>query len=316
MLIPIIYLILGFVLLILGADGLVRGASSLAKRINVPEIAIGLTVVAFGTSTPELIVNIFSSIKGASDIAFGNIIGSNNFNILIILGISAMICPLDVKKSTIWKEIPFALFVAILCLLLVNNKWFNPNAIDLLSRLDGLLMLGFFGLFLLYTLHLSKTGAITASNVKIYSLLLTIGLIVAGFVGLIFGGDLVVKQAIIIAKQFGISEKVIALTIVAAGTSLPELATSAVAAFKKHPDIAIGNIVGSNIFNLLLILGVSALINPPLYKTSFNIDFYLMIFSTALLFAYMFIARKHRLDRWQGVLFILIYVVYVVFLLK
>jgi cation:H+ antiporter len=316
MLISIIYLVLGFVLLILGADGLVRGASSLAKKMNVAEIAIGLTVVAFGTSMPELVVNVISSIKGASDIAYGNIIGSNNFNILIILGISAIIYPLEIKKTTTWKEIPFALFISVLALFLLNDRWINPNAVDVLSRFDSLIFMALFVLFLMYTWRLGKTVAVEASHVKIYSMVLTIGFIIAGFAGLIYGGSVVVKQAIIIAKEFGISEKVIALTIVAAGTSLPELATSAVAAWRKHPDIAVGNIVGSNIFNLLFILGISGLINPPLYKTSFNIDVYLMIFATALLFTCMFIPRRHRLDRWEGGLFIICYVAYLVFLLK
>jgi cation:H+ antiporter len=316
MFIPILLLILGFLLLILGADWLIKGASSLAKRLNVPELVIGLTIVAFGTSAPELIVNIMASIKGASDITYGNIIGSNNFNILIILGISSLIYPLDVKKSTVWKEIPFALFISIIALFLVNDRWFNSNAVDVLSRLDSIIMLSFFVLFLIYSWYLSKQGLIETNQIKSYSLVYTVCFIVAGLAGLIFGGEVVVKQAIIIAREFGISEKIIGLTIVAAGTSLPELATSAVAAWKKHPDIAIGNIVGSNIFNLLLILGISALIHPPLYKTSFNVDFYLMILATFLLFLFMFTLRKHRLDRWEGALFILVYIAYAVFLLK
>ncbi len=316
MIIPIILLILGFALLLLGADWLVRGGSSLAKRFNVPEIVIGLTVVAFGTSMPELMVNLMSRLKGVTDITFGDAIGSNNFNILIILGITALLCPLVVKKATIWKEIPFALFVALLVMFLANDQWLNPRAIDMLSRWDGIIMLAFFGLFLIYTVHLSKTGAIEASNVKVYSLFLTIGFIVTGIVGLIAGGKVVITQAVIIAEQFGVSQKVIGLTIVAAGTSLPELATSVVAALKKHPDIAIGNIVGSNIFNLLFILGISSTISPLPYKIAFNQDFTLMLVATTLLFVYMFIPKKHRLDRWQGLLFILIYVGYCVYFLK
>jgi cation:H+ antiporter len=316
MFIPILLLILGFVLLIVGADWLVKGACSLAKRLNVPEIVIGLTVVAFGTSTPELVVNVVSSFKGISDIAFGNIIGSNNFNILIILGISSLIYPLEVKKATVWREIPFALIISILFLALVNDNWVKPGHIDLLSRFDGLFLLLFFALFLLYTWKLSKTGIVESSKLKVYTLFMTIGFIIGGLLALIYGGEVVVKQAVLIAKELGISEKVIALTIVAAGTSLPELATSAVAALRKRPDIAIGNILGSNIFNLLLILGISSMIKPPIYNSSFNVDVYLMIFSTFLLFMYMFVPKKHRLDRWQGGLFILIYVAYAVFLLK
>jgi cation:H+ antiporter len=306
----------GIALLILGADWLVKGASSLAKRFNVPEIVIGLTVVAFGTSAPEMIVNIMSSVRGLSDIAFGNVIGSNNFNILIILGLSALLFPLEVMKNTVWKEIPFALAISILVLFLVNDKIFNPTAIDILSRLDGIILLAAFALFLHYNWQLSKTGALEGANVKTYPLAITIGSIVAGLVGLVWGGNIMVKQAVLIAHQFGISEKVIGLTIVAAGTSLPELATSAVAALKKHPDIAVGNIIGSNIFNLLLILGISSMIDPPAYQASFNMDFGLMIVATVLLFVFMFIPKRHRLDRWQGGLFVLIYVAYAVFLLK
>lgn len=317
MILTISLLILGLTCLVLGAHWLVLGASSLAKRFNVPEIVIGLTVVAFGTSTPELIVNIVSSIKGSADIAFGNVIGSNNFNILIILGISALIFPLTVKKNTTWKEIPFAFVTSVFVLFLVNDCWLFPSHSNILSRLDAFILLGLFILFLAYNWKLSiNSSGEGAGKVKSYSLFITIGSVVLGLAALILGGKLVVNSAVILAIYFGISQKVIGLTIVAAGTSLPELATSAVAAYKKHPDIAVGNIVGSNIFNLLLILGVSALINPLAYQSSFNTDFYLMLFSTLLLFIFMFIPKRHSLDRWQGGLLILVYVLYTIFLLK
>ncbi len=317
MVLTIFLLILGLACLVLGAHWLVLGASSLAKRFNVPEIVIGLTVVAFGTSTPELIVNIVSSINGSADIAFGNVIGSNNFNILIILGISALIFPLTVKRNTTWKEIPFAMLVSVIVLLLVNDRWFSNSHPNLLTRIDGIIVLVLFALFLAYNWKLSiNSSGEGAGKVKSYSLLITIGSVVLGLAALILGGRLVVNSAVLLATFFGVSQKVIGLTIVAAGTSLPELATSAVAAYKKHPDIAVGNIVGSNIFNLLLILGVSALINPLDYQNSFNTDFYLMLFSTLLLFVFMFIPKRHSLDRWQGALLIFVYVLYTIFLLK
>ena len=316
MFIAVILLALGFTLLVAGAHWLVKGASSLAKKLNVPEIVIGLTVVAFGTSTPELIVNVVSAIKGAADISYGNIIGSNNFNILVILGISALIYPLDVKKATTWREIPFALLTSFVLLLLVNDGWFTAGAANLLTRGDGLILLGFFVIFLVYTHNLVRQGAEAESHTKFYPTLYILGYIAAGFIGLILGGNLVVKYAIILAQNAGISEKVIGLTIVAAGTSLPELATSAMAAYKKSPDIAVGNIVGSNIFNLLFIMGTTALIRPPAYNVNFNLDQYVMILATFLLFLLMFNPKRHRLDRWEGALLLVIYVVYAVFFLK
>jgi cation:H+ antiporter len=309
-------LVLGFILLILGANLLVKGASSFAKRFNVPEIVIGLTIVAFGTSTPELVVNIFSSLHGSSELVFGNVIGSNNFNLLIILGFSALLYPLDVRKSTVWREIPFALLITGLVMLLANDQWFNSGAQNVLDRWDGAILLLIFAIFLTYTHHLGRTAELSAGRVKTYSLLWTVCFVLGGFAGLILGGNMVVKNAIALARFFQISEKIIGLTIVAAGTSLPELATSVVAALKKHPDIAVGNIVGSNIFNLLLILGVTSMILPPAYHVSFNPDLYLMIFSTFLLFLLMFVSTRHRLDRWQGALFLALYAVYAIFFLK
>lgn len=315
MILSILMLALGFGVLILGAQGLVRGASSLAKKLNVPEIVIGLTVVAFGTSTPELIVNIVSASKGVTDISFGNVIGSNIFNILIILGISALINPLDVKRATTWKEIPFALLTSFVLLLLVNDHWYDPAAHNLLSRGDGFILLGFFVIFLIYTHNLAKQGSEIESSTKIYPIPLILGYILAGLGGLILGGNLVVKHAILLAQTIGVSEKLIGLTIVAAGTSLPELATSVVAAIHKKPDIAVGNVVGSNIFNLLFIMGVTAEINPPAYNPAFNPDQYVMMFAVLLLFVLMFNPKRHRLDRWEGALLLAIYTGYAVFLL-
>ncbi len=316
MVLTVLYLSIGFALLIFGADLLVRGASSLAKRFNVPEIVIGLTIVAFGTSTPEMIVNIIAALKGAADISFGNIIGSNNFNILIILGISSLIFPLEAKSNTAWKEVPFALLSAVVLLFLVNDRWLNIDSVNILTRWDGIILLILFSMFLVYVFKLMSSDFTNDSDTKIYRLFTTIGFIIVGLAGLILGGNFVVKNAVVIAQQIGISERIIGLTIVAAGTSLPELATSVVAAIKKHPDIALGNVVGSNIFNILLILGITAIINPTSYQTAFNQDLYLMIFSTVLLFVLLFVPKKHKLDRYEGAIFLLMFVAYAVFFLK
>jgi cation:H+ antiporter len=313
MILSILLLILGFVLLIAGAELLVRGASSFARRLNVPDIVIGLTIVAFGTSTPELVVNVMSAVRGAADISFGNIIGSNVFNILFILGVSALVFPLDVKKATTWREIPFALLTSFILLVLVNDAWFIRGAANILTAGDGLILLGFFAIFLVYTHNLSKQGAEEEGTSQIYPMLTSILFILLGLGGLIFGGNIVVKNAVILARLAGISEAVIGLTIVAVGTSLPELATSVVAAIRKKPDIAVGNIVGSNIFNLLFIMGITSLIRPIHYSLYFNPGQYVMIGATFLLFLMMFNPKQHRLDRWEGAVLLLGFIAYSLF---
>ncbi len=316
MILSILLIALGFALLIAGADLLVRGSASLALRLKVPDLVIGLTVVAFGTSTPELVVNVVSALRGTSAIAYGNVIGSNLFNILGILGICAIIYPLDVKKATTWHEIPFALLTSFILLVLANDAWFDKAAPNVLSMGDGLVLLGFFAIFLVYTHNLSKQGAEQESNSKIYSLPGSVGFIIGGLAGLVLGGNLVVDHSVILARLIGISESVIGLTIVAIGTSLPELSTSLVAALKKKPDIAVGNVIGSNIFNLLLIMGVSSQISPLSYDTAFNPGQFVMIGSTLLLFIMMFNPKRHRLDRWEGAILILVYILYTLFLMR
>lgn len=312
MIIEIILIVAGFALLIGGADLLVRGSSSLAIRMQVPEIVIGLTVVAFGTSTPELVVNLVSAFKGTSGIAFGNVIGSNVFNILGILGISALIWPLDVKKATTWREIPFALLTSFVLLIMANDAWFDKGAANLLTRGDGLILLGFFAIFLVYTHSLSKQGSDSESTSKRYPLLPSLGFILAGFAGLVIGGNFVVGSAVKLARLIGLSEAVIGLTIVAIGTSLPELSTSVVAALKKKPDIAVGNVIGSNIFNLLFIMGITTQVRSLPYEPVLNPGQYLMIGATVLLFIMMFNPRRHRLDRWEGAILTALYLAYTV----
>jgi cation:H+ antiporter len=313
-LLPILLFIVGLLLLILGANFLVKGSSSLAKQLAISEIAIGLTVVAFGTSTPELVVNIFSSVKGYSDIVFGNVIGSNLFNILIILGIAGLINPLTVQKNTVWKEIPFSLFATLLLFVMLNDVAIFSAEQNMLSLIDGIVLILFLIIFLVYVFGISKIKSSDTFDVKVYGSLKTIFYISIGFASLFLGGKFVVDNAVSIARELLVSEKLIALTIVAAGTSLPELATSVVAAVKKRYDIAVGNIIGSNIFNIFFILGVSSIINTAHYSSALNMDFLVLVFGTLLLFLAMFTGRAHRLDRWEAFLFIATYSGYLVYL--
>lgn len=311
----LILLVAGFVLLVIGANWLVNGASALAKKYNISDLAIGLTIVAFGTSAPELVVNVFAAAQGSHDIVLGNIIGSNNFNLLVILGIAGIITPLAVQHSTVWKEIPFSL-LAVAVLYLVGNDIFSSGE-GVISRLDGVILLAFFCWFLWYVARQLKNDPAEAEILtKKYPGWLMALMIVGGLAALVAGGRLVVTSAVDMARAIGISEKIIGLTIVAAGTSLPELATSVVAAIKKNNDIAVGNIVGSNIFNIFLILGVSSLINPVSFSTVFNADLLLLTIGTLLLFFAMFTGRKHKLDRWEAILLLVIYIGYTLYLVK
>jgi cation:H+ antiporter len=307
-------IIFGFVLLIKGADWLVDGASALAKKYHVSDLAIGLTIVAFGTSAPELVVNVFASIQNHQNIVYGNIIGSNNFNLLVILGIAGLITPLIVQSSTVWKEIPLS-FLAIILLYVLSNDFLTVG-IPILSRIDGFIFLIMFALFLFYVYKQLKSDPseqkISAEN---YSALKIWIFIVVGLAFLVIGGKLVVISAISMATAWGISEKIIGLTIVAMGTSLPELATSVVAALKKNNDIAVGNIIGSNIFNIFLILGISALIRPIPFNTAFNTDMYLLATGTAILFLTMFTGKKKKLDRWEAAILFAIYIGYTIYLI-
>lgn len=307
-------IIVGFILLIKGADWMVSGATLLAKKNNIPDLAIGLTIVAFGTSAPELVVNTVASYDDLSDIVLGNIIGSNNFNLFMILGIVGLIYPITVQSSTVWKEIPISFFAAIVMLVLANGYLFTEMGV---SRMDGIILIILFFLFLFYIYKQMKndspsteTVVVTASTFKIW------GLIALGLIGLIIGGKLIVDNAVIIASDLGVSEKIIGLTIIAAGTSLPELMTSVVAAMKKNSDIAIGNIIGSNIFNILLILSVSSLVRPINYSTSFNTDIYMLLGGTLFLFAAMFVGKKKTLGGWKAAVLLLVFIGYTTYLVS
>ena len=313
MLTEIVLLVIGLLLLVKGADFLVDGASALAKKYKISDLAIGLTIVAFGTSMPELVVNVIASIQNHQDIVLGNVIGSNNFNIFLILGIAGLISPLIVQSSTIWKEIPIS-FGAILLFYIFANDFFSIDS-QSISRIDGFILLVLFGLFLYYVYKQLKTDnselEITHKNFSNQKITLYI---IIGLTGLSFGGRFVVINAVEIAKMLGVSEKIIGITILAAGTSLPELATSVMAAIKRNNDIAVGNIIGSNIFNIFLILSVSSLINPIKFDIVFNTDLYILAGGTIFLFIAMFTGKKKKLDRWEAALLLLSYSIYTVYL--
>ncbi|MEB2784721.1 calcium/sodium antiporter [Algoriphagus persicinus] len=310
-----IILIAGLLLLVKGADWLVDGASVLAKKYKVSDLAIGLTIVAFGTSAPELVVNSVAAMGGYPDIVFGNVIGSNNFNLFIILGIAGLITPLAVQSSTVWKEIPFSLIAAIVLLILANNYFSDDN--PGLSWVDGSILLVVFAGFLYYVFTQLKSDPSTDEiELKDYSNRKIWVLVFIGLAGLVIGGKLVVDNAVAMAQSLGVSEKIIGLTIVAAGTSLPELATSVVASIKKNNDIAIGNIIGSNIFNIFLILGVSSLISPLDFSLAFNTDIYILAAGTIFLFLAMFTGKRKKLDRWEAAILLMFYIGYTTYLVS
>lgn len=315
MTLQIFLLLAGLGLVIAGAEWLVGGASSLARKFKIPDLTIGLTVVAFGTSAPEMVVNLFASATDHQDIFFGNILGSNNFNLFIILGIAGVILPLKVQVSTVWKEIPMSLAALVIFYLMVHIP--SPGGERMLGRVDGIILLGLFVLFQYYIYRQIKDYTPEESEHKpsgpLYRMII---FIILGLAGLVIGGKLVLNNAVELAKAMGISEKVIGLTIIAAGTSLPELATSVVAAYRKNADIAVGNIIGSNIFNLLLIGGTVSLVSPVRYSSIFDIDFYILAAGTVVLFLNLLAWKKHRLDRWEAALLLLSYVGYTVFLIS
>ncbi len=319
MFLPILLLLVGFGILIKGADFLVNGASSLAKKYGISNLAIGLTVVAFGTSMPELIVSVIASLGGKNDAAFGNVIGSNNFNLLFILGICGLIYPLVVQRNTVKYEVPLSLLAALVLFVIVNDVMLWGATENSMSRFDALGLLLFFALFMFYIYRTMKNTGDVGSNegdpIKIYTPLVSSGLALLGLVMLIGGGKLVVDNAVEIAKSFGLSEKLIGLTILAIGTSLPELATSAVAAYRKNTDIAIGNVIGSNIFNIFFILGIAGTIRETPFNAAMNFDLYVLMASTVVLMIFMFTLNTRKLDRWEAALMLMGYIAYTAFLI-
>lgn len=304
----------GLILVIKGADFLVDGSSSLAIKMGVPQLVIGLTIVAFGTSMPELVVNLSASFEDKNQIVLGNILGSCIYNILLILGIAAIITPLPIKPSTKWKEIPMA-FGSVLLIFILANTGFTKDFY--ITRLESVLLLLGFALFMWHTIHIAvNDNASSEEEPKYNSSLHAILLIIAGLASLMLGGKFTVEGAVNIAKVLHVSEKLIALTIVSIGTSLPELATSAVAAYKKQADIAVGNVIGSNIFNILLILGLSSVVTPIAYPAELNIDMFVLGIATLSLFLVTFIKNKNVVGRPVGIIFVagaIIYTIYLIF---
>ncbi|GAP44404.1 K+-dependent Na+/Ca+ exchanger related-protein [Lentimicrobium saccharophilum] len=310
--------IAGMVLLIVGSNWLVDGASSLARRFNISDLVIGLTIVAFGTSSPELIVNLFASFNGNTDIAIGNVVGSNIFNTLAILGLTAIVAPIAVKSTTVWKEIPFSILAVLVMAFMANDMLIDGKFKDIISRIDGFILLCFFSIFMAYTFALAKSsGPLKEVTTVEMSLLKAIIFIITGLAGLFFGGKFLVEGAVSIARFLGISEAVIGLTVVAAGTSMPELATSVVAAIKKKSDIAIGNVVGSNIFNIFFVLGISASIRPIPLATdnSSNFDMIFLIIMSMLLLIFVFLGKEKKINRLEGAIFFLAFVAYTLVLI-
>ncbi len=315
-----LYLVVGFVFLIKGADFLVEGASSLAKKFGVSSLIIGLTIVAFGTSMPELVVNVIAALNGTAGVAWGNIIGSNLANILLILGIAALILPLTVKRSTVWKEIPFSFLAVVVLTVFANIRLWDDLQVNTLFRTEGIILILFFIIFLYYIFGLTKQNKTEPESkpepIKDRSGLMIFLMIMAGLAGLYFGGNRIVEGAVVIAKNLGLSEFLISATIIAVGTSLPELITSVVAVRKRNIDLAVGNVVGSNIFNIFWILGLTAVIRPQPFPEMINTDLFILLFATFLLFLFMFIGKRHTLQRWQGGIFIALYAGYLILIIS
>ena len=315
MIFNVILLIIGFILLIKGADLFVDGASSTAQNFKIPKIIIGLTIVAFGTSAPELAVSIKANLSGSSDIVLGNVVGSNILNILLILGLSSLFSQMRVKNDTIKKEIPFTILFSILLMILSFDNMFDKNIINVITRTDGIVILLFFVIFIYYlvTVMVSDKNKKEKEKPK-YTIFYSIIFTILGLIGIVVGSNFVVDNAIFIAKALNVSEKMISLTIVAFGTSLPELVTSIQASRKGENDIAIGNIIGSNIFNIGVVVGIPSALIGQINVGTFNyVDMCAMIISAILLFILTF--RKRKLDRSSGLIMLALFAFYYSFVI-
>jgi cation:H+ antiporter len=303
----------GFVLLIGGAHALVSGASSIGTRLKISQMIVGLTIVALGTSLPELIVNIFASAQGNSALALGNILGSNITNTLLVVGVSAIIIPVSIGKTTFFRDIPFSLFVLVILFLLANDSFFGRP--DFITRIDGLILLVLLGIFIYFTFFKGdQPEPLMEQSITALPLGRSIFYIIGGALGLYFGGNWIVNGALVVARQIGISETAMGLTLVAGATSLPELATSIVASRKNNTDMAIGNVIGSNIINISLVLGVTALIRPISYSSHLNIEMGLVFLSGILLMIFaQFGRKKQTLNRIEGIFLVLLYIVFIYF---
>lgn len=313
----ILLLIGGLLLILIGANYLTDGAASVAKRFRIPSIVIGLTIVAFGTSAPELTVSVSSALKGSADIAVGNVVGSNIFNTLMIVGCTALFAPIVITRNTLRKEIPLCILSSIVLLICANDVFLNKASSNILSISDGLILLCFFTIFLGYTFAIASPTNNTQPEEEIKSLPMwkSVLFILGGLAGLIFGGQWFVEGASNIARYLGVSESVIGLTLVAGGTSLPELATSIVAALKKNPEIAIGNVIGSNLFNIFFVLGCSASITPLRLTGINNFDLFTLVGSGILLWFFGLFFAKRTITRIEGSILVLCYIAYTTYLI-
>lgn len=308
-------LLIGLVLLVKGADIFVTGASSIARRLKIPSLIIGLTIVAFGTSAPEAAVSITSALNGQGDLALGNIVGSNMFNLLLVVGAAACILPFKVKETIIAKEFPFALLTCVVLLVLIFDIPLGNGVTNVVNRSDGLILLTFFGIFMYYLLSVALRGSREDSEEIMVALPVPRSLVylAVGLVGIIFGGDMAVDAASEIAVAWGMSEAMVGLTIIAVGTSLPELMTSVVAAKKGESDIALGNVIGSNVFNVFFILGASAVISPVSVSPSVAFDGIILLCITFI--AFLFAISDRRFSKGEGIVLMVMYTLYLAFVI-
>ena len=314
----IIFLLAGLALILLGANILTDGSASVAKRFNISDLVIGLTIVAFGTSAPELVISVLSSLKGSAEMAIGNVVGSNIFNILMIIGCTALVMPMKVGDGTMSKEIPLVILSSLVLAAFANDVLLDGGAANVISRIDGLVLLGFFLIFMRYTFAIARNGGESqeeSQEIKLMPVWKSAVFILGGLAGLIGGGQLFVEGASGVARSLGVSESIIGLTLVAGGTSLPELATSVTAALKKNPGIAIGNVIGSNLFNIFFVLGCSASIAPLPMGNIHNMDMAFLVGSSVLFWLVGWFFRKRTITRPEGALLILCYVAYTTWLI-
>jgi cation:H+ antiporter len=314
MILTYILFVVGFPLLLGGAHFLVRGAGSVALKLGMSELTVGLTVVAFGTSAPELIIAVLSALRGSADLAVANVVGSNTANLLLILGVAAVIRPLAMHRTLRWREIPFVMLSVLVLAVLANDRLLGGAGSSELARGDGLVLLGYFGIYMYYVFSVArKKDEAVVETVETAALPLAALMVVAGGAGLAMGGQWIVNGARAIARSAGMSEAMVGLTIISVGTSLPELATSAVAARQGNTDLAIGNVVGSNILNVLWILGLTAAITPVDFNVILNIDIWILAGVTVIFFLFTFTGERHRIDRLEGVALLVLYGLYLAF---
>ena len=315
----ILLLIVGLGLILAGANFLTDGSAAVAQRFRVPEFIIGLTIVAVGTSTPELVVSVLSAAAGNSDVAIGNVVGSNLFNVFLILGVCALIRPLPLTRSNIRRDIPFGMAASLILLAVTSDRLICAGAADRIGRIDGIVMVALYIALMRFTIRTTKRPEAVPADAgakKPAALWLAVVMIAGGLAGLIFGGDMFLKSATEIARRLGISESVIAITLVAGGTSLPEQASSVVSLLKGKSEMALGNVIGSNIANILLILGVSATIRPLTMGGITTTDILMVVLSSLLLLLTAFTFRRKQIDRWEGAIFLMIYVAYIWYLIR